>query len=215
MQLYLDSFGAFLGVKNQMFWVNTKKNEEQIFATNNINAILLTKGVSLSVDAVLLAFKNDIPIIFIDAIGHPIGQIWSGYYGSIATIRKNQAAFVRSAEGWKWMRNILVQKIKNQRVMLQKINETQQGNTGFKRKFRSTSVGLNEMILKFKKWNFDETQAKTADFFRAWEAAAARHYWSCLSASLTADWQFKTRTYRPAENEFNALLNYLYGILYV
>lgn len=215
MQLYLDSFGAYLCVKNEMFCLRTKQSGgEASFPIREVNAILITKGVSLSSDAMLLALKNDIPLLLIDSIGHPVGQLWSGYYGSIATIRKNQAIFVQSEKGWNWMRQILINKIKAQKSTLESINEFQIGNDNFKRKWRSAMVGMQEAITKFERFEVENNE-KTAEKFRGWEATASRYYWATFSASLDLMWQFKTRSYRPAEDEFNALLNYLYGILYV
>jgi CRISPR-associated protein Cas1 len=50
--------------------------------------------------------------------------------------------------------------------------------------------------------------------FRGWEGTASRHYFRCLSAALPPEWQFEGRSFRPSADPFNALLNYLYGILY-
>ena len=41
----------------------------------DVNAIFLTKGVSMTSDALLLAIRNAIPVLFIDSIGHPVGQV--------------------------------------------------------------------------------------------------------------------------------------------
>ena len=75
MQLFLDSFGAFLSARNGMFRVKPKNSDERLFAVRDVNAIFLTKGLSMTSDALMLAIRNAIPVLFIDSIGHPVGQV--------------------------------------------------------------------------------------------------------------------------------------------
>ena len=119
MQLYLDSFAAYLSVKNGQFRVRLQSGEVHLFAPRTVNAILLTKGTGLSTDATLLAIEHDIPVLLLDAQTHfPLGQISSGRPGNINTVRKNQPDFCRSVEGMRWVGETLAQKIENQRALL-------------------------------------------------------------------------------------------------
>jgi CRISP-associated protein Cas1 len=123
MQLYLDSYGAFLGVRNGMFWVKPRASEGRAFPVREVNAILLTQGVSMSSDALILAIQNTIPVLLLDAVEHPIGQVWSGQFGSISTIRKNQALFSNDLQGMEWMRQVLIQKGDQQSALLMALAE--------------------------------------------------------------------------------------------
>ena len=53
-----------------------------------------------------------------------------------------------------------------------------------------------------------------AESFRGWEGSAGRHYFDALAICIPNAFQFKGRSFRPAQDEFNALINYAYGILY-
>jgi CRISP-associated protein Cas1 len=46
MQLYLDSYGAFLNVRNGQFQITPKHNEPVSFATDDVEVIFLTEGVT-------------------------------------------------------------------------------------------------------------------------------------------------------------------------
>ena len=46
------------------------------------------------------------------------------------------------------------------------------------------------------------------------EGVAARVYWQVLSEQLPPSWRFNGRSRRPAKDNFNAALNYLFGMLY-
>lgn len=52
------------------------------------------------------------------------------------------------------------------------------------------------------------------DSFRGWEGSAGRQYFDALSQCMPETFAFKGRSFRPAKDEFNAMLNYAYGILY-
>ena len=53
-----------------------------------------------------------------------------------------------------------------------------------------------------------------AAFFRGKEGASTRAYWQMLAWLVPPVFQFDARSKRPAWDPFNALLNYLYGMLY-
>jgi|APTNR8051073442_1049403.scaffolds.fasta_scaffold03667_6 CRISPR-associated protein Cas1 len=215
MQLFLDSFGASLGVRNGMFRVKPRSNEEQLFAIREINAIFITKGVSVSSGALMLAIESQIPVVLIDNIGHPVGQVWGGQFGSIATIRKNQALFSGDVRGMDWMRGILLQKIDNQRTLLLRLMEREVPVEALP-KLERAAKAIGAVALNFENWSpgnafsFDDAAAT----FRGWEGTATRFYFRGISTILPEKYEFAGRSKRPAYDPFNALLNYCYGFLY-
>ncbi len=56
--------------------------------------------------------------------------------------------------------------------------------------------------------------ADVADTLRGLEGTAGRLYFETLSYVLPRDYQFNGRSSRPAQDAFNAFLNYAYGMLY-
>jgi CRISPR-associated protein Cas1 len=214
MQLYLDSFGASLRVKNKMFWVKPRQSEGRMFPIRDVNAIFITKGVHISSDALLLAIKHDIPVLIINGIGHLVGQVWSGQYGSISTIRKQQALLSRHYKGMLWIKELMIQKLESQKYLIQRwMNNDSIVN---QEKMDGSVRVIHNMIMRFKTCKIDEyDDLKTIETsFRGWEGTASRHYFTCLSQLLPKPYQFQNRSKRPAYDNFNALLNYLYGILY-
>ncbi len=213
MQLYLDSYGAFLGVKDKMFYVKPKHHAPKLFAARNVHTIFLTKGVRVSSDALLLALAEQIPVLLTDATARPVGRLWHGRYGSIATIRKNQYRFCAGRAGWEWVRDILTEKIRRQRDNITKLRESTENDAAEKRILRRTVPILQHAVNQFKRWEYREEESPAATF-RGWEGTAGRYYFKGLSALLPSAWKFGGRSHRPAEDRFNCLLNYLYGMLY-
>lgn len=211
MQVYLDSYGAFLGVRNGMFYVKPRNGEGQALPLRKVKAIFLCRGVRVSTDALELAIRSGIPVLLTDGIGRPLGQVWSGQFGSIATIRKNQALFSMSLAGLHYVSGLLRRRAEGQLRMLARLKE----------KYRLQADGWDrglEVIQgiadrhKAVKGIQDKEALKQS--LRGWEGTATRHYFQLLAAVMPPQYAFNGRSKRPAYDPFNALLNYLYGMLY-
>ena len=218
MQLYLDSYGAFLNVQNKCFRVSTKHSEPHLFATDNVEVIFLTEGVTATSDALMLAIEHGIAVVLLNYLGQPIGQVWSGKFGSIATIRRHQIHFAEQANGWKWMADTLAQKIDNQAFVIRQLADRYPHLTDANatKRMGRTLATLDGLAKNFKRYVVQDTDYKRiATEYRAWEATASRHYFRFVASLIPLEkWQFESRSYRPAKDYFNCLLNYLYGMLY-
>jgi len=183
MQLYLDSFGAFLAVRNGMFSVRMRSGDTRDFAPRTVDAILLTKGTGLSTDAALLAVENDIPVLLIDAQTHfPLGQLSSGRPGSIASVRKNQAFFARSSDGLAWAAERLVEKAARQHALLRQWAERPDAPDGFAADLPVAARVLTAMQRELEKpmpadADLDEVAAR----LRGQEGTASRVYFQQLA----------------------------------
>lgn len=205
MQIYVDSYGAFLGVVDGRLYVKPKNSEGRYFAMREVSAILLTKGVRVTTDALIMAMEAEVPILILDEVGHSVGQVWSGQYGSIATIRKNQALFSNHLDCMVFMRGILLEKLDKQQQILSDLGTCTRNALGI----------IEKMREKFMSWRAEgQSVSEVAATFRGWEGTVSRQYFVGLSGALPEEFRFGSRSRRPARDAFNALLNYMYGILY-
>lgn len=222
MQLYLDSFGAFLAVRNGMFSVRMRSGDVRDFAARTVDAILLTKGTGMSTDAALLAVEHDIPVLLIDAQTHfPLGQLSGGRPGSIGTVRKNQPLFARAPEGMAWAAGRLVEKVRRQREHLRGWAEHPAAPAGF-----ADELPVADRVLAAMERELGKPLAGAdPERLRGQEGTASRVYFQQLAKLLRGafggfgepefpDPEFSGRQKRPAYDPFNTLLNYLYGMLY-
>jgi len=216
MQLYLDSFGAFLGIKNGMFWLKAQGREGRAIALRKVKCIFACKGVQVSSDALFLALEYNIPFIFIDQLGRSQGHIWTGQFGSISTIRKNQALFSQHFLGMQWVQNSLEQRLRQQLANLAQLAQQATISTTWQSLYQQQQSIFKGLQTRWvtAKLSTQSDLAATAATFRGWEGTATRHYYQLLSGALPQAWQFEKRSKRPAYDPFNALLNYLYGMLY-
>lgn len=211
MQLVLDSKGLNLAKKRQSFLITSEdgKVEKQI-SPNKVTSIAITQNVMLSADAIRLAVKKQIPILFFDRIGKAEARLWSPYFESIATLRRQQVRFSDSAEATAWMIDVFELKTAFQ---IQNLNH-------LKVKKKAQRKSLDKAIEQMQKQvrQFDKQKGKLIEEVRnnlmGNEGTIARLYFRALSPCLLKIYQFDKRSRRPAEDMFNAILNYYYGMLY-
>jgi CRISP-associated protein Cas1 len=81
MQLILNTFGASLRKKDDMFLVRSGERQALI-SPRKVQSIVLAAGVHLSTDAIRLALLHNIDIALLDKHGEPYGRFWHARLGS-------------------------------------------------------------------------------------------------------------------------------------
>lgn len=184
-----------------------KKNH---LAAHKITSFVVSKGVALSTDAIALALKHNIDIVIVENDGHPMGRFWHSKLGSTTKIRKRQLEASTGPLGLEWVKNWLCRKLENQEEYLADL-----------RKHRPhIALGLKEFETRIREQRekiaglIGDNVEALAESIRGLEGTAGRLYFEGLSKSIPAEYSFRGRSFRPAVDPFNAMLNYCYGILY-
>lgn len=215
MQLYINSYGAYLHIKDELFEVRLPSAEggyeKKHFAAHKVTGIILTTSAALSTDAVRLALMNNIDIIFADSSGFPLGRIWHSKLGSTTAIRKAQLEASLGPLGVQRVIEWLANKLEQQASFLKDLKKHRSEMHPFLDE-RADKIGnLRESIqLQREAIRIDDI----ADTLRGLEGTAGRLYFNALSTALPQAYRFQGRSFRPAADPFNAFLNYGYGILY-
>ncbi len=209
MELVLNSYGVSL-IKEHNNLVVIHEDGKQKIPIDKLKTILISKGAKISSDAALLAIDNEVEILFVDGIGKPQGRIWSIKYGSVSTIRRKQLDFTLSSKSVVWIKQMLQEKINNQIALLLSIVPMEWEQ---KPKLNKVTRRLNDYKTKIgdKK---AELISDIAPSLRGWEGAASRYYFEIISDLLPEQYKFEERSQHPANDVFNCLLNYGYGVLY-
>lgn len=215
MQLYLNTHGAYLHIKDAMFEVRlpTDKGEyeKRHFAAHKVTSIVFTTAAALSTDAVRLALINNIDIIFADSSGFPLGRVWHSKLGSTTAIRKRQLEASIGTEGVRRIVEWLSAKLANQTEFVADLKKHRPGMADFiTDKMAKIESLAQSIVLQGEAQSVDAI----ADTLRGLEGTAGRLYFETLNEALPPAARFKGRSFRPAEDAFNAFLNYGYGILY-
>lgn len=214
MQININTRGSYLHIKDDMFEIKVKNDDGSVkkycYSSKKLSSIILGQGVALSTDAIKLAVTNNIDIIFSEYDGFPIGRVWHSKLGSTTRIRKKQLEASLNEIGFKWTKHWILQKVQNQIEFLEDLKKHRSEKLFF----------LNEKIdninnLKKSLELIDGVNVKdVADTIRGLEGTAGRIYFETLSMLLSDEYKFNGRSSRPALDQFNAFLNYAYGVLY-
>jgi CRISPR-associated protein Cas1 len=209
MQLVLNKRGMKFSVSEGKFEVRTDDQLRKI-SVEKLNSILIQKSLLISSDAILLAIENEIDLVFHDNTGKTIGRIWSHKYGSVSTIRKNQVQFAKSAEGVHWIKNIILEKLRNQSALIYTFSKPDKSNNLL---ISKAIEKLSSIMLKIDSLEGDQAKEIYAKI-RGLEGSAGKIYFEIINHHLPEQYRFDKRSQHPAFDMFNAMLNYTYGILY-
>ncbi|GAA4421247.1 CRISPR-associated endonuclease Cas1 [Nibrella viscosa] len=215
MQLHINTYGTYLHVREEMFEIRRRLEDGSVekkpfSAAAKVTSIVMTTGASLSTDAIQLAMRHNVDIVFIEHDGTPIGRVWHSKLGSTTKIRKMQLEASLSEVGVTWVKSWLLQKLDNQLNFIKDLKKHRPQHADF----------LNDKISRIEALyvSINTLEAKQvgtiADTLRGLEGTAGRLYFETLSYVLPPDYRFAGRSNRPALDAFNAFLNYAYGILY-
>lgn len=213
MELIINTYGTYVHVKDELFEVSfTKDGQKQKyqFASQKVSSILMNKGSAISTDAVILAMKNNIDIVIFESDGMPVGRFWHSKPGSTSKIRKQQLEASLNSTGVYWTKNWIAGKLDNQIDLLKRLKNHRPLTADIIQKKIDDIVNLS---TKLKGLNGDKIDL-IDDTLRGLEGTAGRIYFQTLSGLLSERYQFEGRSSRPAKDQFNAFLNYAYGVLY-
>ncbi len=214
MQIYLNTYGTYLHVKDEMFEIRVPvkdaEPEKKHIAAHKISSIIMSTSAALSTDAVRLALMNNIDIIFTQSDGFPMGRIWHSKLGSTTKIRKRQLEASLGKEAVTFTKSWIFEKMNNQLDFIKDL-----------KKHRSQMAGyLDEKIGRIENLIISLTALKAekiediADTIRGLEGTCGRLYFETISYVIPDQYQFDGRSMRPAKDAFNAFINYGFGILY-
>lgn len=215
MQIFINTYGTYVHVKDDMFAIKIREEKSKAVKVNHIAAhkitsFVMSKGSALSTDAIALALKHNIDIVIVENNGHPMGRFWHSKLGSTTKIRKEQLKASLDGIGVTWIKAWLSQKLENQADFLQDLKKHRTKQHDFLDQKIESILTLRQNISQSNADNIKEVD----ESFRGWEGSAGRHYFEALSKCMPDAFAFKGRSFRPAQDEFNAMLNYGYGILY-
>jgi CRISPR-associated protein Cas1 len=210
MELVLNTYGVSLNRDNEGFVISNSEGRQRVPVTG-ITSIQISKGASITSDAVMLAVENEIEVLFMDKVGNPMGRIWSPKYGSISTIRKGQLAFIYSHDSVDWIKEVIRQKIENQQALMLMVDTSQNADNAAL--VNKDLRRLDDYRTKIASLDGDIVNDVAAQL-RGWEGQASRIYFETMNLFIPERFRFEQRSQHPATDVSNALLNYGYGLMY-
>ncbi|HHE38287.1 MAG TPA: CRISPR-associated endonuclease Cas1 [Candidatus Cloacimonetes bacterium] len=208
MQLFLKSYGTYLHKVGELFEMRIDEKKQRI-SPKRISSIIVANAAQITTDAIQLAMEYNIDIVFIDQYGDPYGRIWYPKLGSTTYIRRKLLEIYDKDEGLEAVKIWIGRKIQNQISFLrQLVKKRNQPLVGIHQK-------IEEMVNQKKKLTGISGVIEERRFnVLGTEGNVSRLYFDAISLLLPRKYKFHGRSFRPAKDQFNAVLNYGYGMLY-
>jgi CRISPR-associated protein Cas1 len=210
MELVINSRGACIKKVDERFEVTVDKVKQE-FSSKKVEKILITTSALITTDALKLAIENNIDVVFLEYNGRPFGRVWHSKLGSITTIRRHQLKLNELEFGTELVKEWIVQKIDNQINHLNKLK--------LNRSDEKVELIVNNIIeIEKHKNEIINVENLPIDMIRGTleghEGYSAKVYFKALGELIPEKYKFNGRSRNPADDQFNCMLNYAYGILY-
>ncbi|MBK9302244.1 MAG: CRISPR-associated endonuclease Cas1 [Bacteroidetes bacterium] len=204
MIIIIEQYNVELHVENECF-VISDANHTRSISPLKLDAFLIFKPIHLTSAVILLAVKYQVALVFTDNVGKPIARIQSSKTSNHALIRQQQALFSTSTARISYLHKVLLHKCKGQLSVIYNLEKEIEGSS----KFLNYKKKLEQRIT-----NFENNNIVSIEQLRIEEAYIAKLYWHCISIAMRHLMPFSRRSTQGALDEFNAAINYGYGILY-
>jgi CRISPR-associated protein Cas1 len=208
MQLVINTYGSYLRKSGDCFLVKTEDKSCEI-SVKKVDSIMIATSAYLSTDALKMAIENNIDVVFLDEFGDPYGRVWHSKLGSTVLIRRKQLEINAINEGLELAKEWIIKKVENQRDLLGRLKRPREDKA---ERLGESVKGLEE--IKQRIVSLTGTIDERRGTIMALEGAAGKIYFDALSYVMPERFKFDGRSRNPAKDEFNALLNYAYGVLY-
>ena len=208
MQLVINTRGAYLKKNKNVFLV---KNDDKTFevSANKVDSILITTSATITTDAIKFAVENNIDIVFLDHFGDPYGRVWHSKLGSTVQIRRRQIEISDQPKGFKMANGWIETKVENQISFLKDLKKNRPEKKDELAEHIANIEAMKDQITALD-GTLDQMRGKVMGF----EGMSSRYYFDALSMVMPEKWKFNGRSRNPAEDGFNCLLNYGYGVMY-
>ncbi len=208
MQILINSPGTSLSQKAGCFLLENEEKRLQI-APKSVDSIVISNRASITSQAIILAVEHNIDLLILDHFGAPVGRFWYSKMGRNAKIRQKQLQMTETLDSLHFALPWFQTKLKNQLRFLKQLRSARPR----KQRLFGPAIERIENVLDELELS-DKSYQEQRNRIMGLEGIASRVYFQTISSILPPEFQFEKRSRRPAQDPFNAALNYVLGILY-
>jgi len=207
MIVEISEHGSALKRDHECFIVQVSTEKTEIPA-EKVDAIIVTANAVISTQAVALCLERNIQLVLANWAGKPFGRFWVSTPGRATEYRRKQYLHQNTPIAFKISKDIVTRKLKAQKKFLIDLKGNRKtSNETINSSINSISKSLQSLTALEYVPSFKQTLLGIEGF-------AAAEYFSAISSALPKKYAFKERSRQPAQDKFNAVLNYIYGVTY-
>jgi len=205
MVVVIDDNGAAIDRQNGCFRIILGQ-EERVISPVRVTAFHIMGGCNLTSGAILLAAESSIPLLFFDRAAKVKARLWQANYGSTVRIRHGQLAHAATPDARQLAVQWLTLKAQGQMRVMRHLADRLPAQRLQLGQAMATNAEAHDGLIT--------AQPGTDNAVFVAESQMAKAYWNALGRCMEGRLPFSKRSRRPAQDGFNALLNYAYGMFY-
>ena len=215
MNLVINNFGTFLGKTSERLVVKENgKVVQEVPFFDLAQITITTSGASLSSDVIRMCMEHGVQINFLSSTGQPYAKISSPQLTATVQTRREQMMAYLDQRSVVLAKAFVTGKIKNQVNTLKYFaKHRKEAKRESYEQVMSAAQKMNDILQDLEGYhgqNIDEVRGQLLSI----EGRASAIYWQQVALILEGKVDFPGREHRGAEDPFNSMLNYGYGILY-
>lgn len=210
MKIVVNGYGNKLSLKEDTIVVSNMDSSKAI-PIDCISEILICNSCLLSSDIMHKCIINKVKLTFIDKYGRPYIFMESLEDACSPIIKRKQLILNKTKQGVEICKSLIDKKLENRQRHLKEIAKNRKYEIKESMKISVSDIQkYRDKIVCLKSSTLDDIRAT----IQAYEGNAGKIYFAMISSLLKPKYKFKTRSYKPAYDGYNCLLNYCYGIMY-
>lgn len=212
MRLVIDGFGKFVGKRDNQIVVKQNGHEIDYFLAEELTQIIITGKGSVGFDAMKLMALHEVDLVVLNWKGDIIYRLSPPELRNVASRREQYEAY-NDNRGGHISREFIAAKMENQRGVLRSLAKSREKSNSELSEFllqKRENISFN--LKKLKKLD-DRPIESLRGIIMGLEGHSSVEYWRGINDVIDPDYNFKKRSGRGAQDGFNALLNYGYGVL--
>lgn len=209
-ELVVNTFGTYIGVNSSGITVKVKGQNMPVSSANLRHITILSKGVSISSNAIVYCMQNSIGIDFFSGTGKHEASVLSNAMLQ-SSLWKSQADMT-DVKKLKLAKSIIQGKLRNQLNLVKYFHKYHKSTSDeLVRKYNRLLEGFDSVLKELKSIGVDDYRTSIISL----EARGAELYWGYIEELIKDDdVGFVKRTRQGATDLVNSMLNYGYAILY-
>lgn len=203
--LYITTENTYLHCQKDAIAITIDKNEKMRLPANSVEYIICLDNTTISTPFIKFCGDHHIQLSFLSPYGNFYGQVNGPTTGNVLIRKKQYELLIKNKQVAVGKNIILGKAVNSKNVLKRSLRDA--SDIDFKEKF------INAINIIDNNINLLKT-ASNIDEIRGYEGVIANAYFGCMDLMIkNKDFIFEKRTRRPAENEFNTLLSFMYVML--
>ena len=202
--LYVLTPESYLSLQNETIAVKVGGKEKIRVPSHTLSSIYCFGNTTVSTPLIAFCGNRGISLVFFSEYGKFQGRIQGPVSGNILLRRMQFAAAEDPVQTVRFARSILLGKIINSKLYLQRMKRER---SGYDKEFEDAISKVTSIAAVLQ-------ECPTIEQMRGLEGAAASAYFAVMPFMLTGnELTFSGRNRRPPEDPVNAILSFLYTLL--